>query len=335
MERHVDDTELLELFKGLSTEAQDLYISPVVPRIECPTPLEFFREYVSQNRPCIITGAINHWPALHKWTNDYLERTIGDNIVTVDWTPNGYGDAVTPTPDGPMFVEPERRHMKFSEFLSINENPRDYAGVYYVQHQNGNLRSEFSTLFADVDMELPFATEAFGAPPDVQNFWMGESRSVTSLHKDHYENIYAVIAGEKHFTLYPPTDLYFLYERRYKRGTFRENMENEARGFDIDCAESDNEVPWISVDPDRPDYDAFPRFRHASPIMCTVKPGELLYLPSLYFHHVKQSDRTIAVNFWYDMRYDLKWCYFKFLEHLVTAKHGVMIPENAFIQKKN
>lgn len=30
---------------------------------------------------------------------------------------------------------------------------------------------------------------------------------VTSLHKDHYENIYVVIRGTKHFTLYPPTEV--------------------------------------------------------------------------------------------------------------------------------
>ncbi len=32
------------------------------------------------------------------------------------------------------------------------------------------------------------------------------------MHKDHYENMYAVIAGEKHFTLLPPTDYLYLYE---------------------------------------------------------------------------------------------------------------------------
>lgn len=36
------------------------------------------------------------------------------------------------------------------------------------------------------------------------NFWMGHENTVSSTHKDHYENFYAVMAGEKHFTLSPP-----------------------------------------------------------------------------------------------------------------------------------
>lgn len=33
---------------------------------------------------------------------------------------------------------------------------------------------------------------------------MGHENTVSSTHKDHYENFYAVMAGEKHFTLSPP-----------------------------------------------------------------------------------------------------------------------------------
>lgn len=29
-----------------------------------------------------------------------------------------------------------------------------------------------------------------------------------------------------------------------------------------------------------------------------VNPGEMLYLPSLYYHHVKQEEGTIAINYW-------------------------------------
>ena len=49
---------------------------------------------------------------------------------------------------------------------------------------------------------------------------MGEDHSTTSLHKDHYENLYAVVAGEKHFILYPPTDVHFLYERPYESAQY-------------------------------------------------------------------------------------------------------------------
>lgn len=31
-----------------------------------------------------------------------------------------------------------------------------------------------------------------------------------SVHKDHYENLYCVVSGEKHFILLPPTDRPFI-----------------------------------------------------------------------------------------------------------------------------
>ena len=44
---------------------------------------------------------------------------------------------------------------------------------------------------------------------------MGTSKSVSSIHRDPYENIYAVIHGEKHFTLIPPVCFPFLCEGQY------------------------------------------------------------------------------------------------------------------------
>ena len=38
--------------------------------------------------------------------------------------------------------------------------------------------------------------------------------------QDHYENMYCVLAGEKRFTLLPPSDVSFLYERVFPVGRF-------------------------------------------------------------------------------------------------------------------
>lgn len=56
------------------------------------------------------------------------------------------------------------------------------------------------------------------------------------------------------------------------------------------------------------------------PVQCTVHEGEVLYLPSLWYHHVQQEPAdlgcVIAVNFWYNMRFDVKYAYYKFVEEL-------------------
>lgn len=47
--------------------------------------------------------------------------------------------------------------------------------------------------------------------------------------------------------------------------------------------------------------------------------GDVLYLPSLWFHQVQQSHQSIAINFWFDMKYDQRYCYFKMGELLNTT----------------
>ncbi|PRP89286.1 hypothetical protein PROFUN_02160 [Planoprotostelium fungivorum] len=307
----------IEPFITLSEESTDLYAVSYVERISCPDPLEFYRSYVSQNRPDPVnrgSDAISHWPALYRWTNDYLRERMGSEPVTVDVTPNGYGDAVV---DDKYFVKPQEINVTFGEFLDLHEKRGggEDEAIYYVQHQNGNFQSEFQRLSDDIDDELEWASQAFGASPDVVNFWMGEDRSVSSLHKDFYENIYAVVKGTKTFTLLPPTDLPFLYVDRFIGARY---SREDSGKFRIKEDEPREEIPWIPVDPDSADLEAYPLFRYAHPVQCEVKEGEVLYLPSLWFHKVAQrgdeTGRTIAINYWYNMQFSGNWCYYRFME---------------------
>ena len=56
---------------------------------------EFKRDFVNQNIPVLIKGAIRHWPAVEKWTDkQYLKDRAGDNDVNL--YPNLYfSDAAT------------------------------------------------------------------------------------------------------------------------------------------------------------------------------------------------------------------------------------------------
>ncbi|XP_062326208.1 bifunctional peptidase and (3S)-lysyl hydroxylase JMJD7 isoform X4 [Osmerus eperlanus] len=198
----------------------------------------------------------------------------------------------------------------------VIEGKVESKGVFYVQKQCSNLMEELPELTGDVEPHIPWMSEALGKLPDAVNFWLGEARAVTSMHKDHYENLYCVISGEKHFILLPPSDRPFIPYELYQPAVYRQR---EDGGFDmVDEAESEK-VPWIPVDPLNPDLECYPAYRLAQPLRCTVRAGEMLYLPSLWFHHVQQSHGCIAVNFWYDMEYDLKYNYFQLLESLSGA----------------
>lgn len=80
-------------------------------------------------------------------------------MVTVAVTPNGYADAIT---EG-KFVMPEERRMKMSNFLDIMEHPDQHSGIFYIQKQNSNFTDEFREIIGDVEPDISWGTEAFGA----------------------------------------------------------------------------------------------------------------------------------------------------------------------------
>lgn len=298
-----------EAVETLAAEARELYLDRHVPVLDAPpSPLSFYREYVSPNKPVLIRNGLQHWTANNKWTPQYLREKIGGCRVTVAVTPNGYADAIT---EG-KFVMPEERRMKMSNFLDIMEHPDQHSGVFYIQKQNSNFTDEFKEIIGDVEPDICWGTEAFGSLPDAVNFWMGDTRAVTSMHKDPYENLYCVVRGSKTFLLIPPTDAAFVPYETYQAAKF---IERDGE-FQIEDDVDTGEVPWIAVNPLDPDLSHYPEFGKARGVEVTVREGEILYLPSLWFHHVRQSHGCIAVNYWYDMQFDIKYNYYNFLQNV-------------------
>jgi len=248
--------------------------------------------------------------------------------------------------------------------------------VLYYSRQNDCLREELSPLWnlkqpsKNEDgvgshvfpRSFPWAEEAFfgqrsGAPdsatsteggPDAVNLWMGDERAVSAMHKDHYENLFYVLSGEKVFGLCPPSDAPYLYEREVLGGRFRVSktsdnetperewsVELDREEDDTDQSSSGGEQPysrvhWIAIDlfgnggaSSRSERrsEEFPLARYANPVTVRVKAGELLYLPSLWFHRVSQTCETIGINYWYDMNFESPlWCYFHFLQQLRSSR---------------
>ncbi|XP_043696092.1 bifunctional peptidase and (3S)-lysyl hydroxylase Jmjd7 isoform X2 [Telopea speciosissima] len=279
-----------------------------VERLESPpSPLRFLRDFVSPNKPCIISNATLNWPALSSWTHpSYLSDALSSSTVSVHLTPNGRADALVPNPDdpsSPCFASAHVQRMLFSAALNlISSSSISDSCVAYAQQQNDCFHSEYSALASDVDSHISWATEALGYLPDAVNLWIGNHLSETSFHKDHYENLYAVISGEKHFLLLPPTDVHRMYVRDYPAAHY--SYSQDTGEFTLELEKPLRYVPWCSVNPypssgdrDRELTSFSLYFNGPKPFECTVKPGEVLYLPSMWFHHVRQSpdDRGLAI----------------------------------------
>ena len=202
----------------------ELYLDREIDRITPPSALDFYRDYIARHRPVVITDALEGWPAMRKWKmKSYLRAKLHNTSVTIDRVPvtrgRGFGDSVVPPG---YFVTPHEEQMKFGTFLDWLESKDKpiEEGVLYCQHQNSSLTEEFQSLTADVP-ELAWATNAFNAEPDAVNLWFGEDRSVSTLHHDPYENIYAVVTGTKRFLLYPPSDYHWLDKRDYPKAQWK------------------------------------------------------------------------------------------------------------------
>ncbi|EXJ61691.1 hypothetical protein A1O7_02120 [Cladophialophora yegresii CBS 114405] len=104
--------------------------------------------------------------------------------------------------------------------------------VYYLQSQDSNLsRPELAPLRGHLPATPPpFALPVLG-DPDATNIWIGSAQSVTSTHRDPYENLYLVVKGRKKFVLYPPIEEICLHATMVRTGQWA--FDEKTKRFEI------------------------------------------------------------------------------------------------------
>ncbi|PHH82789.1 hypothetical protein CDD83_3177 [Cordyceps sp. RAO-2017] len=287
--------------------------SPFVEELDSePSPLEFMR-FVARSAPFVVRGGASSWKATRKWNSAYLKSSLEGQTINVAVTPTGYADSPTFSPqhDVTVFAKPCEESQPFEQFLSyITRQETDStfppdSEVRYAQTQNDNLRDEYLALFPDVQKDIPFARIALQKSPDALNIWIGNSRSVTAIHKDNFENIYVQVVGRKHFLLLPPLCQPCMNEKLLPPATFT----REGQGLSLRLDEPCEPVPFATWDPDEAQADATSLSHLARPLRVTLEPGDMLYLPALWYHKVSQScleggeGFNVAINYWYDMEF--------------------------------
>ena len=319
----------------------------------------FMREAVASHVPAILTGRLATCPALQRWiaAPSRMLDDAGECSVTVTHTPHGLADAVVPIPldaaDAPQaaFLMPYETRMPFkqlwaalqdpskpaphrvagqlssaSEPTSASDSPVRICGsqdpIMYLSAQNSNLTRELPSLAAMLPSVMPLASAVWQVEAEAVNLWVGDERSISSMHKDPFENLYAVVAGCKRFVLAPPIAAMALHEREWPAAELQR---------DEDCGEwsarfTGEHTPWIPVDPTAPadelraawgDFtaDVVPSLVHT----VDVHPGEVLYLPALWYHSATQTEFTVAVNWWHDMAMDHRWVHLQVAQCIGAA----------------
>lgn len=92
---HCPAEDLINALRQLSVETREFMPCPIDVLHAPVDPCTFLRRYVATNTPVLIRGATEHWPASQLWSQEYLCRKAGATTISVELTPNGFGDAVT------------------------------------------------------------------------------------------------------------------------------------------------------------------------------------------------------------------------------------------------
>ncbi|MCW0436561.1 hypothetical protein NB723_001525 [Xanthomonas sacchari] len=122
------------------------------------------------------------------------------------------------------------------------------------------------------------AGQGIDAPPSI---WIG-NRVTASCHFDTPDNLACCAVGRRHFTLFPPEQIDNLYPGP---------LEPTPGGQVVSV-----------VDVDRPDFARYPRFRDAlaSARHAELEPGDALFIPSMWWHHVRSlAPFNVLVNYWW------------------------------------
>lgn len=266
-----------------------------------PSPLEFMR-YVSRNTPFVIRGGASSWKATRQWNAAYLKSALAGQTVNVAVTPNGNADAPTYSPQHCITVlsKPHEESQSFDNFLAYllqqekSDELPETTEVRYAQTQNDNFRDEYACLLPDAQKDIPFARIALQKKPDAVNLWIGNSKSVTATHKDNFENIFVQIIGRKHFVLLPPVCHPCMNETLLTPATY-ERDDNGRLSIRLD--EHADLVPFVTWDPDNPQDNSTPLSKFAKPMRVTLDPGDMLYLPAMWYHKVSQSSSPDGEGF--------------------------------------
>jgi hypothetical protein len=244
-------------------------------RVACPPRDEFWSRYVQANRPVLIGGAFDSWPARTQWTDAYLTDRAGTARCEVVVSATGL------FPDYVSRPEPMRKMtLALADLLHRSREsgilaPLVAEGECYYLYGHSQLFDEAPALKQDFSLP-PFVDPAKVADAVT---WISSAGSVTPLHYDLSNGLLCQLRGEKEVFLFPPQEFERLYFRK-PRFPGLDNFERQS-----------------AVDIHHPDGAAFPSFAQASAFVCTLRPGDALFLPSSWPHEVETLSLSISVGF--------------------------------------
>ena len=222
---------------------------------------EFRDQYYAANRPVIIQNLMTDWKAMTAWTPDYLKSVAGDQTVEVMTGRNA-------DPNYEMNGRKHRTEMRFADYVDMVYSGKVTNDYTMVPHNEFLQRADAQPLLKDFSSFPKYLNPAAVAQ---QCFlWFGPGGTVTPLHHETRNSVMAQVIGRKRYRLIPAAQWQYVY---HSKGVFSE----------VDC--------------ERPDLIRFPKFRNATLTDIVVGPGEVLFMPVGWWHHVRALDVSMTISF--------------------------------------
>jgi hypothetical protein len=225
---------------------------------------EFLERYYSTNRPVILTGKMQGWPALTAWTPDYLKARLGDREVELQ-------SGRTADPQFEIRKDDHRARAPFSAFIDRISAPGAGNDSYITAYNSAQNDAALSPLNDDLGELDEFLIRSESGPFGM--FWIGPAGTFTSLHHDLTNNFVAQITGRKQVKLLPPSETGRLYNFTH---VFSEVPDLDDPALDIDRY---SDLTRVRI------YDL------------TLNPGEILFIPVGWWHQVRSLDFSVSITY--------------------------------------
>jgi hypothetical protein len=229
---------------------------------------EFHNEVLPKGKPLVIRGLVNDWPIVQHANQSplafcqYLMQFDRGQDFNTAIGPSSTGGRIFYNSDmSGLNCRFEQKKLEASlRFLLDNINANP-APLLAIQS------IQVPRFLSGLERELPMPLVPANTEPRI---WIG-GKTTVAAHYDPSENIACCIAGRRQFTLFPTEQICNLYT-------------------------------VSMVDFDNPDYEKFPRYKEAEDAAYTalLEPGDAIYIPYLWWHHVKALDGINALmNYWW------------------------------------
>ena len=307
---------------------------------------EFMNQFVRRSLPLIITGALPS-VGVQNWTLAEWRRRYGNERV-LSHVSDGAFDVMesaslwerVPFARSKMakmirastarfapnllLVKAAQVPTTLNSFLaSMQGDGRSHRGgavspVHYLQYTNFESTGELKHgLHGEGKHMYPFARTLHDAADGDEQFmlWFGAGDTHSPLHKDAYENLNAVVAGEKSFLMFDPSSADTLQADtmvRTARLSYRNGRihRDEANIADVTSPGATDRFPAVNL------TDAFAQVRRFGGLLgttrrhttCTLRAGEVLYQPGHWMHEVRSAadgeGKSIALNYFFPKYYE-------------------------------